>query len=104
MRIEGAKSCITRHQPGFFNLALGSQHPVKGVSVFIEIAARQQTVLPRYRQMFKTIGFDQLMELLQSRFRDGEFAQPEFGRDFPHTRRTDENRVALFGNRFARGD
>lgn len=50
--------------------------------------------------MLKTIGFDQLMELFDGWLRDGELAQPELGRYFPHTGRTDQNRISFFGNRF----
>ena len=103
LRAEDAKSSIAGHEPSVFNLALCRQHPVKRVPVFMEIAAGQQTVLPGDRQMLKTIGFDQLLKLLDGCLRDGKFAQSESGRDFSHAGRTDQNRVALLGNRFARG-
>ena len=65
LRVEGVKSKVAGHEPGVFNLALCRRHPVKWVPVFMQIAVGHQTVLPGDGQMFKTIGFDQLVKLLE---------------------------------------
>ncbi len=85
------KRGVHRYNGPTFNLALGHQHPVEGVTVRAGECARSQGMFHGNRQNIHASLSQQRRQIIGGFSGVGQFSQPIFGSDFPAGGATDQN-------------